>query len=230
MTQQPNSSLILCSTPRLARSLQQLHHRAQLEQGLRQWAPLNVKTLSQWLAEWIDEAVMLGELDAKQIPAGELTALQESLLWEQAIKDGLKAHEAKALFDTAGLASAAMEANRYIIEWNLSIHPEHTTEETQQFLIWRQRFQVLCKQHNQLESVRFSNWRLDVIEKGIGELPKQIAFAGFDSIHPQLARLQRVLKARGVDVLIHSLTLNAPQKIEHIELRDQDAECRAAVA
>jgi len=230
MTQQPNSSLILCSTPRLARSLQQLHHRAQLEQGLRQWQPLNAKTLSQWLAEWIDEAVMLGELDARQIPAGELTTLQESLLWEQAIKDSLKAHQAKELFDTAGLASAAMEANRYIIEWNLSIHPEHTTEETQQFLIWRQRFQALCKQHNQLESVRFSNWRLDVIEKGIGELPKQIAFAGFDSIHPQLARLQRALKARGVDVLIHSLTLNTPQKIEHIELMDQDAECRAAVA
>jgi exodeoxyribonuclease-5 len=128
MTQQPNSSLILCSTPRLARSLQQLHQQAQLNQGLKQWSPLNVKTLSQWLTEFVEEAVMLGELNANKIPSGELTALQEGLLWEQAIKESLKAHEAKELFDTAGLASAAIEANRYIIEWNLSIHPEHVTD------------------------------------------------------------------------------------------------------
>ena len=230
MTQQPNSSLILCSTPRLARSLQQLHQRAQLEQGLRQWSPLNVKTLSQWLAEWLDEAVMLGELDADKIPAGELTSLQESLLWEQAIKDCLKAHEAKELFDTAGLASAAMEANRYIIEWNLSIHPEQVTEETQQFLLWRQRFQTLCKEHQQLEAVRFANWRLDMIENGVGALPSEIAFAGFDAIHPQLARLQKALKARGVNVTTQALTLETPQTTEHVELSDQDAECRAAVA
>lgn len=230
MTQQPNSSLILCSTPRLARSLQQLHQRAQLNQGLKQWSPLNVKTLSQWLTEFVEEAVMLGELDANKIPSGELTALQEGLLWEQAIKDSLKAHEAKELFDTAGLASAAIEANRYIIEWNLSIHPEHVTEETQQFLIWRQRFQTLCNQHNQLEAVRFANWRLDVIEKGLGVLPSHISFAGFDAVHPQLARLQKALKLRGVEVETYPLTLDVPQKVEHVELTDQDAECRAAIA
>lgn len=230
MSQQPNSSLILCSTPRLARSLQQLHQQAQLNQGLKQWSPLNVKTLSQWLAEFVDETVMLGELDANKIPSAELTTLQEGLLWEQAIKDSLKAHEAKELFDTAGLASAAMEANRYIIEWNLSIHPEHVTEETHQFLIWRQRFQALCNQHNQLEAVRFANWRLDAIEKGLGVLPSHISFAGFDVIHPQLARLQKALKSRGVEVETYPLTLDAPQKSEHVELLDQDAECRAAVA
>jgi hypothetical protein len=34
MTIQPNSNLILCSTPRLAVSLQQHHQREQLENGL----------------------------------------------------------------------------------------------------------------------------------------------------------------------------------------------------
>jgi exodeoxyribonuclease-5 len=96
MTQQPNSSLILCSTPRLARSLQQLHQQAQLNQGLKQWSPLNVKTLSQWLTEFVEEAVMLGELNANKIPSGELTALQEGLLWEQAIKESLRRTKLKS--------------------------------------------------------------------------------------------------------------------------------------
>ena len=230
MTQHPNSSLILCSTPRLARSLQQLHQRTQIAQGAKTWSPLKVMTLSQWLSQWVEDAVMAGDLDASKMPAGELNTLQESLLWEQSIKHSLKAHEAKELFDTSGLASAAMEANRYIIEWNLSLNADEATEETKQFLVWRNRFQLLCKQSNQLEAVRYANWRLDIMEQGLGSLPSQISFAGFDRINPQLARLQTALIERGVQVSTQLLTFDAPQKLSHITLLDQDAECRAAVA
>jgi len=81
-----------------------------------------------------------------------------------------------------------------------------------------------------LDSVRYSNWRLDLLESGIGTLPAHIEFAGFDRINPHLKRLQEVLVKRGVKVSSAILTFDAPQKTKHIVLTNQDAECRAAVA
>ena len=197
---------------------------------MTRWQPLNAVPLSQWLGQVLDEAMLLGEIGAEHLPPTELSTLQESLLWEQSIKYCLKSHEAKDLFDASGLASAAMEANRLIIEWNLNINMDEATEETKQFLEWRKRFQWLCKQNGYLELVRYGNWRLDVLESGVGTLPAHIAFAGFDRVNPQLKRLQDVLIKRGVNVSSASLTFDAPQAAQHVVLSDQDAECRAAVA
>lgn len=230
MTQAPNSSLILCSTPRLARSLQGIFQREQVQKGMPKWQPLNAMPLTQWLGQLLDEAMLLGEIDETNLPPKELSPLQEILLWEQSIKHCLKSHDAKDLFDASGLASAAMEANRLVIEWNLNLNMDEATEETKQFLEWRKRFQWLCKQNGYLESVRFSNWRLDVLESGVGILPAHVEFAGFDRINPQLKRLQEVLVKRGVKVSSALLTFDAPQEAQHMVLTDQDAECRAAVA
>lgn len=229
MTQQPNSSLILCSTPRLARSLRQLHHAAQLKLGLAKWEPLNAVPLSVWLKSFVDEAVMLGDIDAATMPTGELSSLQESLLWEKAIEQSLKGELAKDFFDVSGLASAAMEANRLVIEWDLHLNADEATQETKEFLVWRNKFQALCKKTGHLEAVRYANWRLEVIKQGLGLLPSDIEFAGFDRVNPQLQKLQQAFIARGVQVSDKVLTFDAPQAAEHRVLTDQDAECRAAV-
>ena len=229
MTLSSNSSLILCSTPRLARSLQGLHQRAQRQQGLKQWHPLNAVPLSVWLKALIDEALILGEIDAVTMPAGELNTLQESLLWEKAIEQSLKGNVAQDFFDISGLASAAIEANRLLIEWDLHLDADESTEETQQFLLWRNKFQALCKKTGHLEAVRYANWRLDVLKQGVGILPTHIEFAGFDRINPQLKKLQAALTARGVQVSHRLLTHPNPQPCEHRVLADQEAECRAAV-
>ena len=224
-----NSSLILCSTPRLARGLKRLHQREQIQQGCSQWQPLNALPLVIWLNQLIDDAVMLGELDAANIPAGELTTLQESLLWERAIKESLKSNEAKDFYDISSLASGAMEANRLAIEWGLHLSSDEATTETKAFLIWRQRFQSLCKRTEHLEAVRYSNWRIEMIKQGVGKLPSYIEFAGFDRTHPQLKMLQEALIQRGVSVSNKLLTFDTPQLSEHVVLSDRDAECRAAV-
>lgn len=230
MIAQPNSSLILCATPRLAVSLQQHHQRAQLEKGLTQWSPLNTMTPSQWLKQWMEEVVMVGQLPLEEGLLTELTPLEEGLLWERAIEDSIKHFDAKELFDTRGLASAAIEANRYMVEWKIAVSSELATEETRQFLVWRERFQLLCQERRKLESVRFFERAVEMIQRGIGEMPAQIEFAGFDIMHPLLKRLQEALKSRDVNVTTKILTLDHPQPAEHIALTDQDAECRAAVA
>lgn len=226
---------ILCSTARLARNLQLIYRRdqlqhAQFEDGLKQWQPMPVSTLSQWLQTVIEEAIICGDISPDNAPLGELNPMQESILWEQAIASSLSQHHAEALFDKSGLASAAQEANRLIIEWNLSLPSDELTEETRQFLQWRQRFQALCKQAGMLESVRYLIWQIECIEAGAGQLPDEILLAGFDRQSPLIKRLFLALNARGLKVGTYDLAHTEPQQAHYLALDSQDAECRAAVA
>ena len=232
MNKSVNSAVIVCSTARLARHLQKSMQHQHIQNGELKWQSHPIFTLSDWLKSVIENGLLTGMIDAEAAPISELTAMQESVLWEQSIAYTLKHHVAADLFDTSGLASAAMEANRLLIEWNISLDLQQTTEETQQFMRWRQRFQWLCKQAQCLESVRYQAWQLTCLQQHATQLglPKQLQLAGFDRQHPHLKRLISILQTSGVDVSQLALTFDAPQQIEHILLTDQEAECRAAVA
>ena len=224
------SHLILCATSRLARSLQGVNQRVQIESGKTQWEAPRITTLSDWLNSVIETAILLNEIDADSVPTSGLTATQEGLLWEQSIQQSLKTNAAVSLFDTSGLASAAMEANRLLTEWRLTIDLANVTEETQQFMQWRDDFQRRCKANNVLEAVRYEEWQITCLEKDTGQLPPHIQLAGFDRLHPHTRRLIAVLEKRGVNVSLYPLALAEPKQLDHVVLNDQDTECRAAVA
>lgn len=226
----PESTVILCSTARLARSLQMVHQAKQIQQGATQWEAPKITTLSEWLNTIIESAILLGEIDASSVPTAVLNPTQEGLLWEQSIQQALKSNDAADLFDTSGLASAAMEANRLLTEWRLTLDTDNATEETQQFLQWREHFQDLCKQANVLEAVRYEDWQITCLARDAGQLPDHIQLAGFDRIHPNVKRLLAVLEKRGVTVGTYPITLAAPKQLSHVQLNDQEDECRAAVA
>ena len=230
MSSSTPSALTLCATTRLARSLQMAKQREQIENGKIQWEALPITTLSDWINGVVETAILLNEIDANSVPTAALTTTQEGLLWEQSIQQSLKSNAAADLFDTSGLASAAMEANRLLTEWRLSIDLSATTEETQQFMQWREDFQQRCKSSNVLEAVRYEDWQMTCLQKDAGQLPTHIQLAGFDRLHPNMRRLISVLEKRGVTVSTYPLTLPEPPQLNHIILDDQDAECRAAVA
>ena len=123
-----------------------------------------------------------------------------------------------------------MEANRLLTEWRLKLSSDHLTEETQQFIQWREQFQSLCKQADVLEAVRYELWQINCIERDAGQLPAEIQLAGFDRLHPNIKRLIDALEKRGVTVSMHPITLDAPKQLSHIQMNDQEDECRAAVA
>lgn len=224
------STIILCSTARLARSLQMVQQAKQLQSGATQWQSVNITTLSEWLSQTIESAILLGEIDAESVPTAALNATQEGLLWEQSIQHALKSNAAAELFDTSGLASAAMEANRLLTEWRLKLDLDNASEETQQFMQWREYFQGLCEQANVLEAVRYEAWQITCLQRDAGQLPQTVQLAGFDRIHPNTKRLMSALEARGVTVSTYPITLASPQSLSHVLLNDQEAECRAAVA
>jgi exodeoxyribonuclease-5 len=69
MQNSSNSTLIVCSTSRLARSLQQEYAQTKINQKLASWQPLNVKTLDSWLDELLSIALLSGEIDATRAPS-----------------------------------------------------------------------------------------------------------------------------------------------------------------
>lgn len=226
----PDNSIIICSTARLARSLNLAHGRRQREQGLSQWQPLHTLTLNQWLSAVLDGALLNGDIDASLAPRAVLSALQEPILWERVIDSALASELMGALFDKAGLAAAAQDANQLLSEWNVKLAQDALTEETRQFLQWRESFQKLCKQSGWLDTSSHFDWQIGCLQSGAGQLPAHLALAGYDCISPQLQRLLDVLTARGVKVDRYATGLAKPASATHIKLTDQDAECRAAVA
>lgn len=227
-----NSSLplIVCSTSRLARSLQQEYVQTKINQQLESWHPLNVKTLDSWLDELIGIALLSNEIDVSHAPMKRLSAIEERLIWQAVIASRLKSNPLGDLFDLTGLANACIEANRYMVAWHLPISAESCTEETRQFLVWQQLFRQRCHTLNVLESVRYFDWQIDCLAKGISVLPDSIRFAGFDQNAPQEQRLRDVLAQCGCATESYLLGQGFDADAKNCFLADEDQELRAMVA
>lgn len=223
-------AVLLCSTHRLARSLRLANDRTQIARGLTRWQPLLAQTVAQWLDAVLEEAQLSGEIPAAAAPRLPLSALQERILWDRAIEAGSAGLPVEALFDREGLAVAATEANALLETWQMRIPGSEQSEETRQFLRWREEFRRRCSDAGWLEPARTLDWQLGCIASGAGRLPRQLAFAGFDRLNPQETRLAGLLDARGVIVAELELGLSQPAEVIAHALPDREAECRAAAA
>ncbi len=221
-------TVILCATPRLAQGIRWWCQQQAQQQGLSQWQAPQVYPLQDWLQQLTEQAILCGRIAVAEAPAGMLSSTQEALLWEQAIQHCLRQHDHLDLLNTNGLASAAMEANRYLIEWNISLDMDTASEETRQFMLWRQQFQALCKHSGYLESVRYQAWQLSQLQQGLLGLPARIALAGFDRINPHVQRLIDSLQAAGVSITTLDNRVTA-QQVQRTGFTEQMDEMRAAV-
>ena len=221
------NSLILCPTARLVRAIQMDTAQTNSANGITQWRSAPVNTLLGWLEGMIESEMLAGTIAP---PQTLLAPFNEQCLWEDVITQSLKKNAFGDLFDVSGLASAAMQANQYIVEWKLHIPRDQISEESRQFLQWQRAFVLACNKLNVLESVRYFDWQLDCLEQGRVGLPEHIAFAGFDQTAPQERRFREILSKRGVQVSDYVTTLAESASTHHFTVDNQEAECRAAVA
>ncbi|GBG12533.1 uncharacterized protein NMK_0064 [Novimethylophilus kurashikiensis] len=226
-------TLVLCSTPRLARNLRLAHSRDQAAQGFKQWRPLQALTLNQWLDALYTQAQLMGLIPAEHAPRLVLGPTQERILWERTIESELAENPAEALFDRAGLAAAAMEAHRLMQEWSVDAGTDHTheqTQETRQFLRWRNAFRAACRKLEVQDVASQFDAQIECVRHFSVPLPACIHLAGFDRNTPQEKRLFAALQQRGVEVLTWPLGLPQAADAVQIAYDDAEAECRAAVA
>lgn len=219
--------LIICPTARLVRAIQADIAQVNQSNGLTQWQSAPVQTITQWLDSVIEQSLLSGEITQ---PHTLLAPFNEQLLWEDIISQSLKKNAFGTLFDVAGLASAAIEANKYMIAWQLHIPRECQAEESRQFVQWQRTFQQRCQQLKLLESVRYMGWQLDCLVHSTLALPTSIAFAGFDQTAPQEQKLREILMQKNVTVTNFITTNAAPAQTKQVSLDNIEGECRAAVA
>ena len=219
-------TVVLCSTHRLAHGLRLAHDRTQIARGHTRWQPLLAQTTGQWLEAVLGEAQLCGDIPpAAWLP---LPSLPERILWDRAIAAASTGQAAEALFDRDGLAAAAAEANALLHTWQMRIPGAGQSEETRHFLLWREEFRRLCSASGWLEPARYLDWQLGCLAQGVGRLPRQLGFAGFDRFNPQETRLASLLAERGVIVVELELGLSQPAAASVHTLPDREAECRAA--
>lgn len=221
------NSLIICPAARLVRAIQMDTAQKNRANGKTQWQSTPVNTLLGWLDGMIESEMLIGNIVQPQIL---LAPFNEQLLWEDVITQSLKKNAFGELFDVSGLASAAIQANQYMVTWKLHIPQDQISEESRQFLQWQRAFVQACDKLNVLESVRYFDWQLDCLVQGKTSLPEHIAFAGFDQTAPQEQRFREILSKRGVQVSDYLTLLAQPASAQHISVDNQEAECRAAVA
>lgn len=225
-----SETVILCSSARLARSIQQDIARQQQSAGITYWASPNVQTWSEWLQNAIEEALLVGWVS--DVPPIPLSNFNEQLLWQEVISRALRNNTFGELFDISGMAGAAVEANRYMVAWNLHLPSEHLAEETRQFLNWQRLFRQRCSELHVLENVRYLDWQLNVLARfpSAAFSSLTVQFAGFDQSAPQEQRLRNLLSQLGAEVREFQTIQLHSAAAEHRQYENEEQECRAAVA
>jgi probable DNA repair protein len=191
--------VVLSPTARLAGGLRRAHGEAQMARGLTVWAALNGATPAQWLDHLVSAALLRGEIPLEAMPGAFLTRPQERCLWEQAVA-GDEAIDGGELFDRAGMALAAMEAESLRTTWRIEVPESMQTDEYRAFLRWRQRVAEACATSGWRTATEAMVWRIECVARGIGGLPRQVGIAGFTAPDPLLSRLLLVLEECGVEL------------------------------
>ena len=226
----PNE-LILCATARLSHGLQ-LDYQHQQSHKQLQWQTPQILTLQQWLTQLTQQSLLNGEIKPDNLPFICLGAVAEKILWQEAIKSAIQKHELAALFDVMGLADVAMQANKLLVEWQISdevFNTYYQSVETRQFIRWRESFRALCITHDAIEPARYMVLQIENILTTALPLPAEINLAGFDRLTPLEQQLIDNLTAKNISVnfLNHNQLASS---VLQMGCADINAECRAAVA
>jgi len=224
-----DNTVVLCPSLRLANALQASHARRHASAGPNAPPRLVASTPAQWLASILEGAHACGDPALAGETPKVLSPMQSRILWERALQ-GLAKEEDGILFDQEGLASTAAEAHKLMLTWEIDLHGQAYSEETQRFREWQSGFLEGCASLKARDDASFRVWSVDRIVAGAGVLPVRVAFAGQDHMNPQDSRLAEALVARGVDVYRYDFGLPTPGPAVSTRFPDREAECRAAAA
>jgi exodeoxyribonuclease-5 len=224
------SSVVICATNRLVRNLRTTFGMSQVGSGTTIWKTPDATTIDAWLSSLGDQISLMGETSVDQIPNRVLTPFQEGHIWKQSIEATHGEDSSLLLFDLHSLARTASEAHALINTWKLPIENGTESEETQQFVRWRESYTETCQSNGWVDVIGYQKRIIKWLESGAGTLPKQVVFAGFDSFSPHLKLLQEVLVRRGVEISTLESSISLCSNIRAIACDDAEAECRAAGA
>jgi ATP-dependent helicase/nuclease subunit B len=217
-----SGATVVTASRRLARALMQEFHEHQREQGRSVWSTPDILPLDAFLARLWSNHVRGG--DRRRAPcAALLDALQEQVVWEQAIRESPAGDSLLRIPETA---RHAMEAWQLLQAYRLPLDGRfEATDDWAAFAAWSRTFRQRCAANNWLEAARLADVVAGLVRTGELSKPARLFLAGFEELTPQQSAL---LDALGEWSAIE--TRNYQSVPERWKLRDSTEEIRAAAA
>jgi len=180
------------------------------------------------LASWFAEAAnALAFVENADLPTHRLDAFAAQHVWMDVIAECEAEHP---LLDVWLAAQLAIDADRQIDEWGLTVPAHQATPEYQRLRAWRdayrQRLRALDASDANLEMTTV----LDALAAGQVRVWPHVVLAGFSDVSPRLQRLMSTLQQRGAQC--HALVQGTPTSTQPLrwQAADHDAEWQAAAA
>jgi ATP-dependent helicase/nuclease subunit B len=151
-----------------------------------------------------------------------LSSNQEQILWEEILRESAAGDYLLQLSTTAELARAAWNTLQL---WNVDLQNQAlaTTEDSQIFLEWAQKFQHQCEQKNWLASSSVAALLVEKINTTEITPASRYVLTGFTELAPLYQTLLEACAARGSEIIHYQAEASA-NTISRLALRDEDTE------
>jgi len=187
---------VLTPNRRLAQSLLADFDAHQAAAGLTAWETADVLPFDAFVQRLWEDA--LYSRDAAHVPA-MLSAAQEQVLWEEAIR---ATPSGEALLAPAAAAGQCRQAWRLVHAWRLSgklaMHPGG--EDARAFLDWMGRYVRLARERGLTDEARLPDVVAPLLDLGDVARPAVLVLFGFDIVTPQQRALFAALADRGAQL------------------------------
>jgi len=202
----PNATIITPSQ-RLAKHLLTAYADFNHQQGKYVWPAPRIIPLAQWLESLWELIAQLPNFTAHK----RLSAAQELLVWEQAVK---KSPLSELLLRPVETAKSAMQAWHAIMEWEIPVSELHAyaTIDTQALLSFADSVQQLCAKQQWLMHADLITLRLKYLTQiPRADLPDTLIFYAFESLTPSVTSVLTQLARQDIEIIHEApITINIP--------------------
>lgn len=213
----PVDSVIITPNRRLAVALHAQYQQHQIDKGLTCWeTPLILPVTT-----WIDTCWTSFAADTFARLPIVLNPAQEQQLWEKVLTESSYHELFLQVSETARLVKAA---RGLLQQWQVSIdHPLFQTANDYQALRqWIQQFENLCTKHNWIDQACLPALVREQISNRKIRAPKNIYFAGFTELSPQLIALFAAAEQHGSTLTTITMTETAANLKRTSALNDDE--------
>lgn len=216
----PEHSIVITASQRLARHLREEYNRWQAAQGKTVWATLQVMPWGAFTATlWDLLREQLKSSSSEKLPH-LLSDQQSQFIWQDIIE---RSDWNDFLLNINATSSKAWQAWQQYQQWQLDITQSLTWDkDTQAFKDWASEFVQRLEESHWIDSASSINLLLELMSQHQLPVADTIFTAGFEQITPQQQKLfDRLRQTSKLEELASSNTTVTPQVLSFNSMREE---------